>query len=98
MSFKPLSREFLLNRGYCCHNSCENCPYSEEIVINESDLTQISNEFNQLSNYISKASLSVDSNFESKRMCVQINNITSVRVYMVLRQIVNNIKRNYESE
>ena len=25
---KPLSREFLLNRGYCCHNSCTNCPYN----------------------------------------------------------------------
>ena len=24
---KPLSREFLLSRGYCCHNSCTNCPY-----------------------------------------------------------------------
>jgi thymidylate synthase (FAD) len=24
---KPLSREFLLKRGYCCHNGCLNCPY-----------------------------------------------------------------------
>ena len=22
-----LSREFLLNRGYCCENGCRNCPY-----------------------------------------------------------------------
>jgi len=29
MSFKPLSREFLLNRGYCCNNGCKNCPYKE---------------------------------------------------------------------
>lgn len=24
---KPLSREFLLSRGYCCNNKCVNCPY-----------------------------------------------------------------------
>jgi hypothetical protein len=27
MANKPLSREFLLNRGYCCGNGCLNCPY-----------------------------------------------------------------------
>lgn len=26
--YKPLSREFLLQRGYCCHNGCVNCPYT----------------------------------------------------------------------
>ena len=25
---EPLSREFLLNRGYCCKNGCTNCPYN----------------------------------------------------------------------
>lgn len=25
--FKPLSRQFLLERGYCCNNGCVNCPY-----------------------------------------------------------------------
>ena len=29
MSYKPLSREFLLNRGYCCKNNCLNCPWKE---------------------------------------------------------------------
>jgi len=24
---KPLTREFLLNRGFCCDNGCKNCPY-----------------------------------------------------------------------
>jgi hypothetical protein len=24
---KPLSKEFLLSRGYCCNNGCINCPY-----------------------------------------------------------------------
>ncbi len=24
---KPLSREFLLKRGFCCKNGCKNCPY-----------------------------------------------------------------------
>lgn len=24
---KPLSKEFLLKRGYCCGNKCRNCPY-----------------------------------------------------------------------
>jgi len=23
----PLTREFLLDRGYCCDNGCKNCPY-----------------------------------------------------------------------
>jgi NTP pyrophosphatase (non-canonical NTP hydrolase) len=23
----PLSRDFLLKRGFCCHNGCKNCPY-----------------------------------------------------------------------
>ena len=27
MKYKPLSREFLLKRGYCCDNGCKNCPY-----------------------------------------------------------------------
>lgn len=26
---KPLSREFLLSRGFCCKNFCLNCPYME---------------------------------------------------------------------
>jgi len=26
---KPLSREFLLKRGWCCKLGCENCPYLE---------------------------------------------------------------------
>ena len=26
----PLSKEFLLKRGYCCHNGCKNCPYREK--------------------------------------------------------------------
>ena len=29
MKNKPLSREFLLNRGFCCGNGCLNCPYME---------------------------------------------------------------------
>ena len=24
---EPLSRGFLLARGYCCHHNCKNCPY-----------------------------------------------------------------------
>ena len=24
---KPLTREFLLDRGFCCDNGCKNCPY-----------------------------------------------------------------------
>ena len=27
MKYQPLSREFLLKRGYCCDNDCKNCPY-----------------------------------------------------------------------
>jgi hypothetical protein len=28
--YKPLTKEFLLARGYCCHNGCKNCPYKEK--------------------------------------------------------------------
>jgi hypothetical protein len=24
---KPLSKDFLLSRGYCCGCRCQNCPY-----------------------------------------------------------------------
>lgn len=24
---KPLAREFLLSRGFCCNNGCKHCPY-----------------------------------------------------------------------
>ncbi|MBI2034718.1 MAG: hypothetical protein HYT11_03235 [Candidatus Levybacteria bacterium] len=27
--FMILSREFLLRRGFCCHNNCTNCPYRQ---------------------------------------------------------------------
>lgn len=26
---EPLSREYLLARGYCCSNGCRNCPYGD---------------------------------------------------------------------
>jgi len=26
---KPLSRQFLLDRGYCCNSGCTNCPYKD---------------------------------------------------------------------
>jgi hypothetical protein len=29
MEYEPLSREFLLKRGYCCNNGCKNCPYKK---------------------------------------------------------------------
>lgn len=25
---KPLAKDFLLSRGYCCGNKCKNCPYT----------------------------------------------------------------------
>lgn len=30
MMSEELTREFLLERGYCCHLSCKNCPYEED--------------------------------------------------------------------
>jgi len=24
---KPLTKEFLLDRGFCCDSGCKNCPY-----------------------------------------------------------------------
>jgi hypothetical protein len=27
MPYSPLSKEFLLRRGYCCYSGCLNCPY-----------------------------------------------------------------------
>lgn len=35
MANKPLSREFLLNRGYCCGNGCLNCPYKPKTNMQE---------------------------------------------------------------
>lgn len=29
----PLSRDFLLQRGYCCHLGCLNCPYEKYMHI-----------------------------------------------------------------
>jgi len=29
---RPLSREFLLKRGWCCNYGCQNCPYQENKV------------------------------------------------------------------
>jgi hypothetical protein len=34
---EPLSREFLLSRGFCCDYGCLNCPYKEEIVEDEDE-------------------------------------------------------------
>lgn len=34
--FMPLSREYLLSRGYCCKNGCKNCPWEfNKIMSNE---------------------------------------------------------------
>lgn len=30
---KPLSREFLLDRGWCCSNGCTNCPFDPPHII-----------------------------------------------------------------
>lgn len=30
--YKPLSRESLLKRGYCCNHGCKNCPYKQKII------------------------------------------------------------------
>jgi hypothetical protein len=32
---QPLSREFLLKRGFCCNNGCTNCPYNKNNNIME---------------------------------------------------------------
>lgn len=32
---KPLSREFLLKRGFCCNNGCVNCPYMKKLKTKE---------------------------------------------------------------
>jgi hypothetical protein len=36
--YTPLSREFLIKRGYCCKSGCKNCPYNykkEELMRQE---------------------------------------------------------------
>lgn len=38
---KPLSREFLLQRGWCCHLDCINCPYENEMLVIDLDGKQI---------------------------------------------------------
>lgn len=32
---KPLTKEFLLTRGYCCNNGCKNCPYKPKGMKNQ---------------------------------------------------------------
>ena len=32
MKYEPLSREFLLSRGSCCHKNCVNCPYKKVLI------------------------------------------------------------------
>ncbi len=33
MNYEPLSKEILLERGYCCNNGCKNCPYKTENIM-----------------------------------------------------------------
>jgi len=35
---KPLSRDFLLNRGFCCKCGCKNCPYKINEMIKLKDI------------------------------------------------------------
>ena len=35
--YTPLSREFLLKRGYCCNNGCKNCPYNYKIELTKEE-------------------------------------------------------------
>src|SRR5260221_14182846 len=30
LQIQPLSRKFLLSRGYCCGSGCRNCPYVDK--------------------------------------------------------------------
>ena len=30
IKFKVFTEKFLLERGYCCHNACKNCPYKKK--------------------------------------------------------------------
>ncbi len=30
IKFKVFTEKFLLERGYCCHNACKNCPYKKQ--------------------------------------------------------------------
>jgi len=32
MKHQTLSRDFLLKRGFCCHNGCKNCPYKKDLT------------------------------------------------------------------
>lgn len=40
MTLKPLTREFLLKRGYCCGNGCLNCPYEPKHVKNNTKVNK----------------------------------------------------------
>ncbi len=33
----PLSAEYLLSRGRCCHNGCMNCPYGSDGMSKKND-------------------------------------------------------------
>ena len=37
---KPLAREFLLKRGFCCHNGCKYCPYMTTTENKTTEITE----------------------------------------------------------
>jgi hypothetical protein len=47
MANKPLSREFLLNRGFCCNNGCLNCPYKTKPTMTKEQIAQVAHEINR---------------------------------------------------
>ncbi len=39
--YKPISAEFLIQRGFCCGNKCKNCPYEPKYQKGNTELQTI---------------------------------------------------------
>ena len=44
VKYRPLTRKYLLDRGYCCNNGCLNCPYKKKLNKNRKDYGDKSND------------------------------------------------------
>jgi hypothetical protein len=46
MTKKPLTKEFLINRGFCCGNKCQNCPYVPKYIKGTTKIEELKKENN----------------------------------------------------
>jgi len=50
--YKPLTKEELLARGFCCHNGCKNCPWKDKKEISTTSHRETENKTNNNNNLL----------------------------------------------